>query len=381
MIFLDHASTSPMSEKALNVYTEAAKRYYGNTGSLHEYGFSAAKLTEAARMEAAQALDVLPEEIYFTNGGTEGNRRAILSLVLARPSEKKHIITSSVEHPSVLSVCRELEERGYEITYLPVDSTGLISISDLDHAIRQETALVTIQHVNSETGTIQTIEEIGARCRFSSIPFHSDAVQSLGKIPVNPSVMNVDSLTFSAHKVNGPKGAGAVYIRKGTPWKCPDPLTSPSHEKGFQPGTVNTPGIAAFCTALSQAVEQLDKTASHMYTLRRFFIKMLKNEIPDAVIEGHPKRHAPHITGFRIPGVEGQYVMLTLDRYGICVSTGSACQVAKQEASHVLSSLGKSDQEAREFVRISTGRNTTYKELSETVQHLKTLAKAFKKEA
>ncbi|TMW70271.1 cysteine desulfurase family protein [Alteribacter natronophilus] len=381
MIFLDHASTTPMSTEALEIYKEAAESYYGNTGSLHESGYHAARLTEASRAEIARAIGANPEEVYFTGGGTEGNFRAILSLVLGADTGRKRIVTSSVEHPSVLSVCHYLQERGYEVIFLPVSRDGIISISELKHNLTLDTALVSIQHVNSETGTVQPVEEIGSLCQSRGVLFHSDAVQSFGKMPIKALMKYADSLTFSAHKVQGPKGTGAVYIREGTPWKCPDPYTSPSHERGFRPGTVDTPSIAAFGAAVSKACSELEANRNHMDKLRRFFITMIRSEVPEVKIEGHAEHCAPHIVGLRLPGIEGQYVMLSLDRYGICVSTGSACQVARQEASHVLSSLGKSDQEAREFFRVSIGITTTYKDLTQTAGHLKTLAASMKKEA
>ncbi|MBM7097391.1 cysteine desulfurase [Bacillus sp. H-16] len=373
MIFLDHASTTPMSQTALAVYHETASRFYGNTASLHEGGYGASQIYEASKKAVAGALGADPSEVYFTGGGTEANDRAIRSLTAPYKGKDKHVITTKIEHPSVLSSVELLKENGFSVTFLDVDKDGRVPLSVVIEAIQEDTVLVSIQHGNSEIGTIQDIKEISHICHAKGVLFHTDAVQTFGKVPIDVKELNVDALSVSAHKLYGPKGVGAVYIKEGVNWQELDYFTSPSHERGFRPGTANTPGIAAF----AKAVLDCDpvKAEDELHRLREFFIKCLKARVPNAVIEGHNTSVCPHIAGFRLPGIEGQYIMLTLDRYGICVSTGSACQVAKQEASHVLSSIGKSEQESREFVRLSVGLSTSKEDLIRAVEVISTITK------
>ncbi|WP_051314652.1 cysteine desulfurase family protein [Alteribacter aurantiacus] len=371
MIFLDYASTSPMSKKALAVYHETAAHVFGNTASLHEGGFAATQIYEASKDVIAGKLGASPDEIFFTSGGTEGNERAIYSLTAPFIGKNKHVITTKIEHPSVLSVFKALENDGFHVTYLDVEKDGMVNLRTLTDSLTKETVLVSIQHGNSEIGTLQPLQEIGHVLNERGILFHTDAVQTFGKIPFTVKDLGVSALTVSAHKVFGPKGVGAVYIKEEVPWNPVSPLTSRSHERGFRPGTINTPGIAAFAQAVLDI--NIEQTKRELEKIRTFFIEYLTSNIPKAIIEGSFSQRCPHIIGFRIPQIEGQYAMLSLDRYGICVSTGSACQVAKQEGSHVLSSIGKNNQEAREFVRVSISHTTTYKDLKRTVDVLVSL--------
>ncbi|WP_096440224.1 cysteine desulfurase family protein [Alteribacter populi] len=373
MIFLDHASTTRMSEEAFDVYKEVSKHYYGNTSSLHEGGYNATQIVEASRQEIALNIGAKPHEIYFTSGGTESNERAIRSLTASFKGKKKHVITTKIEHPSILSVFKQLEIDGFYVTYLDVNERGEISLSALEESITDKTVLVSVQHANSEIATVQPINKIGALCAKKEVHFHTDVVQTFGKIGIDVNKDQISCLSISAHKVYGPKGVGAVFISENVMWEGIDPFTASTHESGFRPGTINTPGIAAFAKTAQQQFRSRAANEKKLRNLRDTFASELTRRVPSAVIEGHHVKAVPHIVGFRIPGIEGQYVMLTLDRHGICVSTGSACQVAKQEASHVLSSIGKSDQEAKEFVRVSFGIATTQDELSRTIDIIESI--------
>ena len=373
MIYLDYAATTPMSEEALAVYVESAKTYFGNASSLHDVGTAANELLTICRQQIAQLIGGEEKGIYFTSGGTEANVLAIRSLAYAQRHKGKHIVTSSVEHASVHAVCAQLEQEGFSITYVPVDRYGQVDVQALEQALTDDTILVSIQHANSEIGTIQPLKQIGELLKKKQIVFHSDCVQTFGKIPIDVKQLHVDSISIASHKIYGPKGVGAVYIHPRVPWHMWLPNTT--HEGGFRPGTVNVPGIASFTTAAMEAEKKREIIQQKMNELRRYFVEQInEKQLPITVFE-HPTNQLPQIIGCLVHGFEGQYVMLHCNRHGIAISIGSACQVGKQAPSKTMIAIGKEADEAKQFVRLSFGVHTTKKEIETIVSVLEQLQK------
>lgn len=369
MIYLDFAATTPMSEEALAVYTEVAKTYFGNSSSLHDIGSDAARLLSICRKQLAELINGEEKGIYFTSGGSESNILAVRSIIEAYRHKGNHLITTATEHASLYHLFQQLETEGYNVTYLPVDRFGRIDLAQLERAITKETIFASIHHANSEIGTVQPIADIGKILRKNGVIFHSDCVQTFGKIQVDVQAMGVDSLSISAHKIYGPKGVGAVYIDPRIKWTpC---FLNATHESGFRPGTVNVPGIAAFVTAAQQLCSGLAEEKRRLEALRHYFLSQV-NELP-ITIEGHPEAHLPNIIGFSVHGIEGQYTMLECNRYGFAISTGSACQVGKQAPSRTMIAIGKDTEEAKQFVRISLGKPTTKDQLAQFVAVLETI--------
>ncbi len=368
MIYLDHAATTPIAEAALRVYSEVSRRYFGNSSSLHDIGSDAETLLEESRRQLATYINGNPKGVYFTSCGSESNHLAIVSMVHGNASKGKHLITTETEHASVANTFLLLEKEGFQVTKIPVDSTGIVKVDDVREALEEDTILVSIGHANSEIGTVQPLKEIGMLLQEHGILFHSDCVQTFGKIPIDVEAIGLDSISLSSHKVYGPKGVGACYIAPDVSWHATIPGSS--HENGFRGGTVNVPGNAAFVTAAEQIIEGMSRYEAHFRKLRNKFMDFAKNE-DRIVVEGHPAEHLPAIIGFRIKGMEGQYVMLELNRKGFAVSTGSACSVGKQSPSKTMLSLGRSPDEARELVRISFGISTSEKDVEAFVQALK----------
>ena len=358
MIYLDYAATTPMSDEALEVFAKTAKHLYGNPSSLHDIGSSAANLLETARSQIAKLLHGEKSGLYFTSGGSESNILALQSLLDANREKGSHVITTKCEHASVYNLFQKWEQQGFAVTYLPVNANGTVEISELEKAIRPDTILASIQYVNSEIGTIQPIGRIGEILHERNVIFHCDAVQAFGKIPIDVEHLHIDALSVSSHKIYGPKGVGAVYLNPRRKWKAQIPGTT--HEKGFRPGTVNVPGIAGFAAAARAIYNTMDRENERMHALRNELIRQLR-EIPGAkvVLVGDPDRTLPNIVGLRIVGMEGQVAMLECNRHGVAISTGSACSVGSQEPSRTIKALGRTDDEAKEFIRLSFGKFTT----------------------
>ncbi|MEK5232982.1 IscS subfamily cysteine desulfurase [Lysinibacillus sp. FSL K6-0232] len=353
MIYMDYAATSPMTEKALAAYMEVAQRYYGNSASLHDVGGQAHYFVEQSRKVVANALGIHRDGIIFTGSGTEGNILAILSLALAS-TKGKHIISSQAEHTSVHAALNTLEEMGFIVTKLPLQKDGCIDLQQLQQAIREDTALITIQHINSEIGVIQPVEEIIEIAKASHIFCHIDCVQSFRK-QVLPT--GADALTISAHKIGGPKGCGAVYINPVI--RVPALAPGVTHERGLRGGTIDTPAIVAFATA----IEDYQYDWQHYKALRKFFTSNLPKNCQ--LIECH--QQLPSICGVMMEKVEGQYVLLKLNEAGICISTGSACDIHSESGTKAILSMGYTSEVARQFFRISFGPSTTFEEI-ETLQ-------------
>ena len=373
MIYLDYAATTPMSAEALQTYTKAASQYFGNEQSLHDIGGTASSLLQVCRKTFAEMIGGKEQGIFFTSGGSESNYLAIQSLLNAQ--NKKHIITTPMEHATIRSYFQTLQSKGYTITEIPVDKNGLIRLIDLEEAITEDTVLASIQHGNSEIGTVQNIAEIGALLKKYNVLFHSDCVQTFGKLPIHVFEMGIDSLSVSAHKIYGPKGVGACYINPQVRWTQIFPGTS--HEKGFRPGTVNVPGIAAFLTAAENILKNQQEESLRFKGLRSYFLEQIRTLPLKIEVEGHSASCLPHIIGVTIKGIEGQYTMLECNRRGIAISTGSACQVGKQEPSKTMLAIGKTYEEAKQYVRFSFGQQTTKDQIDTTIHALHTIGNQF----
>ncbi|MFD3449522.1 IscS subfamily cysteine desulfurase [Microbacteriaceae bacterium 4G12] len=361
MIYLDYAATTPMSDKALQTYIEAAKHCFGNEQSLHDVGSAASTLLDACRKELALLINGKEQGIFFTSGGSEANYLALHSLITAHSEKGKHIITTPIEHASIFNYFNELKKQGYTITSIPVDCYGLVDLEVLEAAITPETILASIQHGNSEIGTVQPLAKIGEVLKKHDVLFHTDCVQTFGKVAIDVQSIGIDSLSISAHKIYGPKGVGACYINPEVHWK---PLfTGTSHERGFRPGTVNVPGIASFVTAAQSITAHFEEEQERLSKLRQLFIEGLQAINHSISVEGHPSSHLPGIIGVTIEGIEGQYTMLACNQNGIAISTGSACQVGKQEPSRTMIAIGKEVAVAKQYVRFSLGKETTEEDL------------------
>ncbi|WP_078545367.1 IscS subfamily cysteine desulfurase [Litchfieldia alkalitelluris] len=365
MIYLDYAATTPMSEEAIQVYTEVAKNWFGNTSSLHDIGTNAKSLLENCRNELAVLINAKKEGIYFTSGGTESNILALESLIKGNSAKGNHIITTSTEHSSLQHYFQKLESEGYEVTYLPVDQFGRVNIEVLENAIQPTTILASIQHANSEIGVVQDIIGIGVLLKKYNILLHCDCVQTFGKLPIDVVKMKIDSLSISSHKIYGPKGVGAVYLSPSVKWVPSLPNTT--HENGFRPGTINLPGIAAFVTAAQHQCNSLTVNQDKFQSLRAQLTQGLLPFMKKIEIIESPNRQLPHIVGLRTLGIEGQYMMLECNRHGIAISTGSACSVGQQAPSKTMTAIGKTAEEAKQFIRISFGSSTSAKEIDHVI--------------
>jgi cysteine desulfurase len=356
-IYMDHSATTPVDPLVLEAMLPYFSEKYGNASSLHSFGLEAKEALEAAREKVAGLLGASPEEIIFTSGGTESDNLALKGIARRNQEKGKHIITTSVEHPAILETCRKLEKEGFEVTYLPVTSAGLVDLAALESAIRKDTILISVMHANNEVGTIQPLEEIGKIAKKSDIYLHTDAVQSVGKIPTDVNDMGVDLLSLSAHKLYGPKGVGALYVRKGT--RLESIIQGGGHERGLRSGTENIAGIVGMARAAELANQTMAKEAERLTRLRDRLAKLVLEAVPDAWINGTMKRRLPGNLNFGFRYVEGESLLLFLDSMGIAVSTGSACSSHKLEPSHVLRSLGLKPEECHGSLRVTLGRSNT----------------------
>jgi cysteine desulfurase len=356
LIYLDYAATTPMSENAIEAFIHTSRNYFANTESLHDRGLDAKELLEHARTAFAKVVGKNSNGIYFTGGGSDGNFLAVTSLAFGSKQNGRHIITSNVEHPSVDYALKFLETQGFEVTRVPVDSSGKICIERIKENLRPDTILATIQHVNSETGITQDLKCMSDYFKRNDILFHSDCVQSFSKIDKDYfNSINIDSFTVSAHKIYGPKGTGAVYI---SPAIHISPLLSgATHERGFRPGTVDLPSIVSFVTAAEESTNNQSSHYVQVAEMRKLFISLILNN-KEIILEGSLEG-SPYILPFRVRGMEGQIVMQELSRRKIAVSTGSACKNGLQSPSRTLLALGRTVSEAHGLVRVSLSHLTT----------------------
>lgn len=359
-IYLDHAATTPVDKRALEAMKPYFSEKYGNASSLHSFGIETKKAMEEARKSIAKAINAEPNEIILTSGGTEADNLAVLGVAHANSGKGRHIITSAIEHHAVLHACRELEREGFKITYLPVTKEGFVKAGDLKKAIRKDTILVSIMHANNEIGTIQPIAEIGRICREKGIYFHTDAVQTLGKVPIDVRKMNIDLLSASAHKFYGPKGIGFLYVRKGTGIK---PLMfGGGQENGMRSGTENIAGIVGMVEALKISLGEMKMENAREMKLRNKLVKgCLK--ISDSWINGSLANRLACNANLGFDFVEGESMVIMLDEKGIAASTGSACSTKNLEPSHVLRAIGLPHVKCHGSLRFTLGRGTTAREV------------------
>ena len=358
---MDHSATTPVAPEVLAAMLPYFGEKFGNASSLHRSGREAKEALEDSREKVAALLGARAEEIIFTSGGTESDNLALKGIALKNRKLGKHIITTQIEHPAILETCRALEKDGFEVTYLPVTGEGLVELSTLEASIRPDTILISVMHANNEVGTIQPLEEIGRLAAERDIYLHSDAVQSVGKIPVNVDDLGVDLLSLSAHKLYGPKGVGALYIRKGT--KLESIIQGGGHERRLRSGTENISGIVGLARAAELSEWDMPREAERLAGLRDRLAELVLGEVKDGWINGTMKKRLPGNLNFGFKYVEGESLLLFLDSKGICVSTGSACSSHKLEPSHVLMSLGLKAEECHGSLRITLGMSNTLDEV------------------
>jgi cysteine desulfurase len=359
MIYLDNNATTPVDPEVSDAVLSSLKRDLGNPSSIHLPGRKASESIEASRKCVADLLNCGAEEICFTSGGTESNNLAIMGTAMLH--KKGHIITSCIEHPSVAAPCRHLESLGFDVTYVPVNSEGMVEPGSIERSLRKETFLISVMHSNNETGVIQPVDEIGSLARERAITFHVDAAQSIGKMHFSAS-SPVDLITVVSHKFYGPKGVGALYIRSDTRLK--PIIFGAGHERGLRPGTENVAGIVGLGKACQIAARDIDLRVSHTTALRDLLFGRLKSALPDMILNGHETRRLPNTLNVRIPGVLSVDLVEALkDR--VAVSSGSACHAGKPEPSRVLKNMGLSDEEALSSVRLSVGQDNTENEIEE----------------
>ncbi len=355
-VYMDNSATTAVREEVLEAMTPYFTDTFGNPSSLHSFGREARKVIEEAREKTAAALGASPQEIIFTSGGTEADNLAIRGVARAMQQKGNHIITSAVEHHAVLDTCLALKEEGFEITVLPVDEYGMVSVDDVAKAITDKTILITIMMANNEVGTVQPVAKIGAVARERGVIFHTDAVQAIGNLPVNVGELPCDLLSLSAHKFYGPKGIGALYVRKGTKLKVFN--FGGSQERKLRPGTENVPGIVGLGRSIELAAADMEEKVKKATELRDKLIKGLLS-IEDVKLNGHPTERLPGNANVSIEFVEGESLILSLDLKGIAVSSGSACTSGSLDPSHVLMAMGLDHQTAHGSLRFSLGyRNT-----------------------
>jgi cysteine desulfurase len=366
MIYFDNAASTKVDSAVLKAMTPFFDKNYANASSIHKMGQTAKEALEKARKVIADSINASPEEIIFTSGGTESNNFAIKSIAFSN-KEKNHIITSKVEHDCVLNSCKWLESQGFKVTYLDVDNEGRVNSKDVKKAITTKTCLVTIMHANNEVGTINNISEIGKICKEKSVYFHSDACQSYTKVPINVKEINIDLLTINAHKIHGPKGVGALYIKKGTKIKAWQ--SGGSHEFRLRAGTENVSGIIGFAKAVQISSQ---KNINYMIKLRDYAIDKISKNIPDVKLNGATVNdRLCNNVNFSFIGIEGESILLMLSEKGIMVSTGSACSSTSLEASHVLLAMGLTHETAHGSIRFSFSKYNTIKEIDYLIKVLK----------
>lgn len=361
-VYLDNAATTMVRQEVLDAMIPAFTTYYGNPSSLHEFARDAGKLVDEARAKVAYAISAKPDEIVFTGGGSESDNMVLRGVAAANKKKGKHIITSAVEHHAVLYTLQAMEREGVaELTILPVDEYGLVTPEQVKDAIRDDTVLVSIMFANNEVGTIMPVAEIGKICREKGVLFHTDAVQAVGHVPINVSEMNIDMLSMSAHKFHGPKGVGALYIKKGV--RVPALIIGGGQEKKRRAGTENVPGIVGMGRALELAVEHMEANALRVGALRDKLMKAIPAAIPEVKLNGHPTKRLPNNVNFSIRYIEGESILLMLDINGIAASSGSACTSGSLDPSHVLLAMGLPHEIAHGSLRLTLSEFTTEQEI------------------
>jgi cysteine desulfurase len=367
IIYADHAATTPLSRRALNAMAPYLTTEYGNPSSIYSVGRAAKKAVESARGKVAAALGARPEEIHFTSGGTEADNWAIKAVAELKKNKGKHIISTPIEHHAVLHTLKYLEKQGYEVTYLDVDGSGNISLDALKAAIRPDTILITVMMANNEIGTVEPVAEIGKIARAAGVLFHTDAVQAAGHIPLDVGEMQIDMLSLSGHKFRGPKGTGALYIRKGL--RLPSNMQGGAQERGLRSGTENVAGIVGLAEALEESVANMEENRKKVAAMRDRLIEGLLR-IPASRLTGDPDNRLPGSASFVFECVEGESMVLMLDQNGICASSGSACSSGSLDPSHVLMAIGLPHEVAHGSLRLTLGEDNTEEDVDVILEKL-----------
>jgi cysteine desulfurase len=379
-VYLDYGSTTPVDKEVLNEILPYFHEHFGNASSIHSYGKEAFDAVENAREKVSGIINCKADEMVFTSGGTESDNLAIKGVAYINKDKRKtngnHIITSTIEHPAVLETCRHLEKQGFNVKYLPVDKYGIVNPNDLEDAISVNTFLVTIMYANNEIGTIEPMQELGKITQNHNILFHTDAVQALTKIPIDVKKLNIDLLSISGHKIYGPKGTGALYVKKGI--KLEPTAHGGGHEKGLRSSTLNTPGIVGIGKACEIGKKRMKKDTFYMKNLRNLLIKNVL-EIEESYLNGHPEKRLVNNAHFRFTAVEGESLNLLLDDKGIAAATGSACSSKKLQASHVLLAIGVNPKEAHGSIRFTLGKYTSKEEIEYVSNVLPEIVKRLRK--
>ena len=373
-VYMDNAATTKLSPDVLNAMMPYLTDIYGNASSVHAFGREAREGVEHARNQVAAAINASPDEIFFTAGGTESDNMAIKGVAHKYAKKGKHIITTAIEHHAVLHTCEALEKEGYEVTYLPVDEDGLISVELVRAAMRDDTILVTVMFANNEVGTIEPIAEIGALCRERNVLFHTDAVQAVCHIPIDVRAMNIDLMSISAHKFHGPKGIGALYCRKGIVLE--PVIVGGAQERKRRAGTENVAGIVGLGAAIERAHKNMSADMARVSALRDKLISGILKDIPHVKLNGHPTQRLPQNVNFSIRYIEGESILLMLDINGIAASSGSACTSGSLDPSHVLLAMGIPHEIAHGSLRLTLSDMTTDEEVDYV---LETLTKTVKR--
>ena len=371
-VYLDNAATTALSPAVLEQMMPYLTTIYGNPSSPQSFGQEARKGVEHARDQVAKALNALPEEIIFTGCGTESDNTVLFGVAERYAKKGNHIITTNVEHHAILHTCEALEKRGVKVTYLPVDENGMVTAEQVEKAITDQTILVSIMFANNEVGTIMPVAEIGKVCREHGVLFHTDAVQAVGHVPVDVKAMNIDMLSLSAHKFHGPKGVGALYVKKGI--RLPAYVMGGAQERNRRAGTENVAGIVGLGAAIEIAVQQLPESAARMTKLRDKLIAGIAERIPEVKLNGHPTLRLPNNVNYSIKYIEGESILLMLDMNGIAASSGSACTSGSLDPSHVLLALGLTHEVAHGSVRLTLSDETTEEDIDYVLEILPKVA-------
>ncbi len=376
-VYLDNAATTRLLPEVLEEMVPYMTELYGNPSSPHDFGQKAASGLSKARQQVADAINADPSEIIFMSGGSEADNTAIRGIAERYFKKGKHIITTAVEHHAVLHTCQLLERNGYEVTYLPVDEYGMVTVDQVREAMRPDTVLVTVMFANNEVGTIMPIAEIGALCHEKGVYFHTDAVQAVGHLPIDVKAMHIDMLSMSAHKFHGPKGVGALYVRRGI--VLPPLIYGGAQERNRRAGTENVPGIVGMGKAIEMALDGLDEKAERMKALRDRLIRELPERIPEIKLNGHPTVRLPNNVNFSIKYIEGESILLMLDLNGIAASSGSACTSGSLDPSHVLLAMGLTHEIAHGSVRMTLSDETTEEDIEKVLEVLPMVAERLRK--
>lgn len=369
IIYLDNAATTRTLPEAVKAMLPWFSEHYGNASSIYRLGAKAKELITDVRETIAGSLNAEPKEIYFTAGGSEADNWALIAAAEAYENKGRHIITSRIEHHAVLHTCSYLEKRGFEVTYIDVDEAGILKLEELKKAIRPDTILISVMFANNEIGTLQPIAEIGRLAREKGIVFHTDAVQAYGHLPIDVKALGIDMLSASGHKLGGPKGIGFLYIRQGV--KIRSFIHGGAQERGRRAGTENVPGIAGLGAAVKNAFEGMDKRAGQISALRDYLMERIEKEIPYCRLNGHRTKRLPNNVNYSFQFIEGESLLIMLDRKGICASSGSACTSGSLDPSHVLLALGLPHELAHGSLRLTLSEENTREEMDEVVKALR----------